>query len=99
MSKRRKRKTGSWQLLKLSSFAQKEREDCELNEQFFRVISFHIPLRILSVILFFQKEEYVRKPGSLVALYRVSEGTDASVTDFLERYEAYYTVLKKEGYL
>lgn len=99
MSKRRKRKTGSWQLLKLSSFAQKEREDCELYEQFFRVISFHIPLSIVSVILFFQKEEYVRKPGSLVALYRVSEGTEVPVTDFLERYESYYTVLKKEGYL
>lgn len=99
MRKKRKRKIGSWQILKLSSFAQKERDDCELYEQLFRALSFHLPLRIVSVIIFFQKEEYVRKPGSLVALYRVSEGTVAPVSDFLDRYEAYYAVLKKEGYL
>lgn len=99
MSRRRKRKTGSWQILKLSAFAKKEQTESEFYEQFFQAIAFHIPLRILAVMIFFQKEEYVRKPGSLVALYRVSEGTEMPILNFLERFETYYTVLEKEGYL
>lgn len=99
MSKRRKKKIGSWQFLKLSCFAREEQKESELYEMYYRTIAFHIPLRIMTVILFFQKEEYTRKPGSLVALYRVSEGTEKPILDFLERFETYYVVLEKEGYL
>lgn len=99
MSKRRKRKLGSWQLLKLSTFVRKEREESRLYELYFRTIEYRIPIRIVTVMLFFEKETYVRRPGSLVALYRISEGTERPILDFLERYDAYYSVLEKEGYL
>lgn len=73
--------------------------ECEFYEQFFQTINFQLPFHIMVVVCFFQKEEYVRKPGSLVALYRVSENTETPIIDFLERFDAYYAVLEKEGYL
>jgi hypothetical protein len=99
MSKRRKRKPGSWQTLKLTTFATRERGECDIYEMYYRATNTDIPFRVLSVMVFFQKETYLRKPGSLVALYRVSEGTPTPIIDFAARFGAYYTVLEKEGYL
>lgn len=99
MSKRRKRKTGSWQAHRLMTFAMRERGESDIYEMYFRATKTDIPFRVLSVMVFFQKELYLRKPGSLVALYRVSEGTVAPIVDFATRFDAYYTVLEKEGCL
>ena len=99
MRKRRKRRVGSWQTLRLKEFAARERGESDIYEKYFRVTKTDIPFRILSVMVFFQKETYLRKTGSLVALYRVSEGTATPIIDFVARYDAYYSVLEKEGYL
>jgi hypothetical protein len=99
MSKRRKRKTGSWQTLRLRTFATRERGESDIYEMYFRATKTGIPFRVLSVMIFFQKEMYLQKSGSLVALYRVSEGTVAPIVDFVMRFDAYYAVLEKEGYL
>lgn len=99
MSKRRKRKTGSWQILRLTTFAMRERGESDIYEMYFRATNTAIPFRVLSVMVFFQKELFLRKPGSLVALYRVSEGTTTPIIDFLTRFDAYYAVLEKEGCL
>lgn len=98
MSARRRRKTGSWQIQRLADFARKEREESDLYEMYFEKIQQRIPFRVITVISFFQKENYTRKPGSLVALYRVSEGTGSPITDFLKRYEAYYLALERGGF-
>jgi len=99
MSRRRKRKTGSWQILRLTTFATRERGECDIYEMYYRATKTDIPFQVLSVMVFFQKELYLREPGSLVALYRVSEGTAAPIVDFVTRFTAYYSVLEKEGYL
>jgi hypothetical protein len=90
---------GSWQTKRLLAFADYEIGECKLYEMFYAKTGREIPFKVLSVMIFFMKEQYLRKPGSLVSLYRTTKGIDAPIIDFCERYERYNMVLMDEGYL
>ena len=56
-------------------------------------------MKVLSVMIFFLKEQYRRKPGSLVTLYRSAHSEETVCTDFEKRYEKYYVALQERGFL
>ena len=90
---------GSWQTKRLLAFADYEISECKLYEMFYEKTAHAIPFKILSVMVFLMKEQYWNKPGSLITLYRASKGSETPLIDFFERYERYYSILVKEGYL
>lgn len=98
-AKRKRRRSCGWQLGRLMAFAQSEREDSRFYELGYEKTARNIPFKVLTVMLFFLKEEYARKPGSLVTLYRVAHGDGCPCPDFEKRYEAYYCALQERGYL
>ena len=53
----------------------------------------------MSVMFFFLKEEYLRKPGSLVTLYRSAYSHNGVYVEFEKRYEMYYEALQERGFL
>ncbi len=96
---RRRRNPYGWQQARLKAFAEYERSDLEFYEAYHEKSGTRIPFAILSVMLFFQKEEYLRKPGSLVVLYRIANGEGGGPADFYRRYERYFSALKERGFL
>jgi len=50
-------------------------------------------------MFFFLNDEYAKKPGSLVTLYRASQGGCTPCKDFEARYEMYYCALQERGFL
>lgn len=97
-TKRKRRNPYSWQLARLRDFAEQEQEDARFFELCCEKTARSIPFRVLSVMIFILKDEYARKPGSLVTLYRVAHSGEL-ITDFVKRYEKYYEVLSERGYL
>jgi hypothetical protein len=57
------------------------------------------PFKVLSAMVFILKDEYAKKPGSLVTLYREAYTGDGPCVDFEKRYEKYYHALKDRGFL
>ena len=88
-----------WQIQRLLEFAAYEVAECDFYEMCCEKLSQKIPLRILEVILFFEKEMYRKEPGSLVSLYRTSREEGSPYIDFVIRYERYYSVLQERGFL
>ena len=88
-----------WQIQRLLDFVDYEIAECEFYELCAEKLSQKIPLLILEVILFFQKEQYRKKPGSLVSLYRTSREEGSPYIDFVIRYERYYKVLQEKGFV
>ncbi len=97
--RRRRRNPYSWQIERLKAFAYKEQEDCRFYEMCYEKMARKFPYKVLSVMIFFLKDEYARKPGSLVTLYRVSHSGETQCTDFEKRYEKYYYALQERGFL
>jgi hypothetical protein len=90
---------GSWQTKRLLAFADYEIGECKLYEMFYEKTTQAIPFKVLSVMIFFMKEHYRRRPGTLVALYRVAHQADGGYMPFVERYEKYYEALQERGCL
>lgn len=98
----RKKKRGnpySWQIGRLLEFAREELQESQLYEMYYERMDQKIPYRILSVMIFFLKEEYRCKPGSLVALYRSAHSQEGVYVVFEKRYEMYYVALQERGFL
>ena len=91
--------TGSWQLSRLNNFACKEKEEILFYETCYAKLHKKFSFKILSVMIFFQKEHHLKKPGSLVLLYRIAHSNGDPILDFEKRYEAYYDALKEKGFL
>lgn len=100
MSARKKRGNPySWQIKRLLEFADYEKEEAKLYELYFEKMAEKIPYKVLSVMVFFSKEHYRKKPGTLVALYRITHCEEGIYIPFVERFERYYEVLHERGCL
>jgi hypothetical protein len=97
--KRRMQNPCRWQLARLASFVRSEKDDTDFYEGYCEKTGQHIPFRILTVILFIQKDEYARKPGSLITLYRIANSGETGIHEYTRRYERYYDALKENGFL
>ena len=97
--RRRRRKPNSWQIKRLNEFALFEQEEAKLYENHFERTSQKFSFKVLSVILFFLKEEFLRKPGSLIALFRIAKQGNSYCKDFCKRFERYYDVLQELNFL
>jgi hypothetical protein len=97
--RRRRRNPYSWQVSRLKAFVQKEQEDCRFYEMCYEKMARQFPFKVLSVMVFILKDEYAKKPGSLVTLYREAYAGDGPCGDFEKRYEKYYHALKERGFL
>lgn len=89
----------SWQKERLKRFIEYEREESRFYELYYEKTAQKIPFKILSVMLFIQKDEFTRKPGSLITLYRISLSEEVPAGDFVKRYECFYTALQERGFL
>lgn len=89
----------SWQLHRLLEFADYETEESRIYEMFYEKTAQKVPFQVLSVMIFFLKELYRTKPGSLVTLYRVSRAPDVRSAEFMKRYEKYYEALQERGFM
>jgi hypothetical protein len=98
-AKKTRGRFGSWQIKRLLAFADYEIDECKLYEMFYEKTASTIPFKVLSVMVFFMKEHYLKRPGSLVALYRVAHQVEGECIPFVERYEKYYEVLQERGCL
>ena len=98
-AKRTRRAYGTWQLQRLMEFAHNEQVNAHFYEMCYEKLSKKIPFKVLSVMIFFEKEEYSRKPGSLVTLFRVAHSETVRNDDFERRYEKYYAALQEKGFL
>ena len=98
-TRRRRRNPYSWQVERLLDFAQYELQESQFYEMCYEKTARKIPMKVLSVMIFFLKEHYRRKPGSLVTLYRSAHSEETICTDFEKRYEKYYAALQERGFL
>ena len=96
---KRRRNPYSWQQERLYRFIEHEREESNFYEIYYEKTEQKIPFKILSVMLFIQKDEFTRKPGSLITLYRISLSADVPAGDFMKRYEYFYSALQERGFL
>ena len=99
MSARHRKMRTSWQTMRLLEFAENEVAEAEFYEIVYEKLANKIPMKVLTVMVFFLKEQYRNKPGSLVTLYRTAFSGDAYCTDFEKRYALYYEALQEHGYL
>ena len=97
--RRRRRNPYSWQVSRLKAFVRKEQEDCRFYEMCYEKMARQFSFKVLSAMVFIQKDLYAKKPGALVTLYRAAHSGDGPCVDFEKRYEKYYHVLKERGYL
>lgn len=98
MGKRKKRaRSWGWQAKRLLEFAQYERDEAQFYEGYYEKTTQKVPMRILSVMVFFLKEEYRSKPGSLITVYRVNREQEG-FCPFDVRFEKYYQALQERGY-
>lgn len=97
--KKRRRNPYSWQIHRLLEFADYETTESQIYEIFYEKTTQKVPYQILSVMIFFLKEQYRRMPGSLVTLYRISHSPDGEYIEFVKRYEKYYEALQERGFM
>jgi hypothetical protein len=96
---RKTRNPYSWQIARLRAFIHTEKEECRFYEMCYEKTGRQFPYKVLSVVVFFLNEQYVKKPGSLVTLYREAYTGDGPCGDFEKRYEKYYHALRERGFL
>jgi len=94
-----KRTANGWQAARLRAFARKEREEARFYEAVYERMAKKIPYRVLAAMAFILSEEYARKPGSLVTLYRAAHESETPCADFEKRFERYYVALQERGYV
>jgi len=97
--KKKRRNPYSWQVERLRAFAEHEREEAELYEMYYEKIGERIPLKVLEVMLFFLSDEWKKKPGSLVTVYRCSREEGVREKPFLERFDAYQHALRERRFI
>lgn len=97
--RKKKRNPYSWQIHRLLEFADHETEEARLYEMYFEKTAQRVSFQVLSVMIFFLKEHYRTRPGSLVTLYRLSLETDIKTAEFVKRYGKYYEALQERRFL
>lgn len=97
VARKRRGNPCSWQIKRLLAFADHEAEESRIYEMYCEKTAREVPFKVLSVMIFFGKEQYRKRPGSLVALYRVAHPAEGDFIPFIERYERYYEVLRERG--
>ena len=90
---------GNWQLRRLHIFIDYEEEAARDLEFLCELNGTKLTFKELSVLVFIQRKEYLRKPGSLVCLYRVWKSKKCEGVTQNERYALYYEALQEWGYL
>ncbi|HKL86715.1 MAG TPA: hypothetical protein VJ861_10330 [Treponemataceae bacterium] len=97
--KKRKNNYYSWQTKRLLDFVNYEIQEIDFYESCYEKLERRVSLKVLSVMLFFTKKQYIKQPGSLITVYRKANQNTGIHIPFEERYEQYYVVLHDRGFI
>lgn len=98
-AKRKRRNPYSWQIKRLADFIRTETDEARFYEVAYEKMARKIPFKVLTVMIFFINREYVKKPGSILTLFRTMNAIDPSSMGFETRFARYYEALQERRFV